>query len=278
MLPPAQGALSLEQLELRREVRATAKFAFAAGAAPGTVRTHKATLLASAPKVTARLGSQELPMSWEDASYGFCSGAVLPGPKTAASVSVHPAVRWRYSKLVKAAADFWRVARGSRAVLGGEWSPRMGAFCSGIKRSCVHVSMEKAPLLLPDARAVCARGESSLARRREATRSADLPPTGSGLGSLLEDSRVQRPAVSRSAAFLGARRASEVAALRVSYACVSKALGDVEIGVRCQKNDQSGVGQMAHMVALPLWKVACPGRLLSGRLCLREWPAVCRDR
>ena len=72
--------------------------------------------------------------------------------------------------------------------------------------------MEKVPLLLPDVRAVRSRGESSRARLREAVRSADLLPAGSGLGSLLEDAMVLRPSVTLG----GARRTSEVAALRVS--------------------------------------------------------------
>ena len=58
VLPPAQGALSLEQPEFRREVCATAKSAFATSAAPGTVRTYDARLRAIAPKVTAKLGPQ----------------------------------------------------------------------------------------------------------------------------------------------------------------------------------------------------------------------------
>ena len=60
-------------------------------------------------------------------------------------------------------------------------------------------------MLLSDVRAECARGESSLARLRQAERSADLLPTGSGLGSLLEDAIVLRSAVSLSAAFFGVR-------------------------------------------------------------------------
>ena len=69
-------------------------------------------------------------------------------------------------------------------------------------------------------RAVCPRGETSLGRLRVAVRSSDLPLTGSGLGSLLEDAMVLRLAVSLSVAFFGVPRASEVAALRVSDVCV----------------------------------------------------------
>ena len=49
VLPPSRGALSLEQLEFRREVRATAESAFATSAAPGAVRTYEATSRAIFP-------------------------------------------------------------------------------------------------------------------------------------------------------------------------------------------------------------------------------------
>ena len=57
---------------------------------------------------------------------------------------------------------------------------------------------------------------------------------------------VLRSALSPSVAFFGVRRASEVAALRVSDVCVNEALADVKISVHCQRNDQFGVGQMAR--------------------------------
>ena len=87
-----------------------------------------------------------------------------------------------------------------------------------------------------------------------------------------------RSAVSLSAAFFGVRRASEMAALRLSDLRANDASEDVRISVLCRKNDQFGVGQMAHVVALPSWKGACPIRLLSGWLWLREWLSVHRDR
>ena len=82
-LPPAQGALPVERQEFRREVCATAKPAFATSAAPGTVRTYEATLRATAPEVTAKLGPQVLPMPPEDVLYAFSSTVVSLGPKAA---------------------------------------------------------------------------------------------------------------------------------------------------------------------------------------------------
>ena len=73
--------------------------------------------------MTAKLCSKVWPMSSEDVFYAFFSAVVLLGPKTALSVSVQPAVRWGYVKLVKAAVAYWHVARGSRAVFDCEWFP-----------------------------------------------------------------------------------------------------------------------------------------------------------
>ena len=116
VLPPAQGALSLEHQEFRREVCSPAKSAFTTSTAPGAVRTYEATSLAAVPKVTAKSGSQVLPMSPEAAFYAFFSAVAQVGAKAASSVSAQPAVRRGYVQLVKAAVAHWHVVRGSRAV------------------------------------------------------------------------------------------------------------------------------------------------------------------
>ena len=60
--------------------------------------------------------------------FAFFGAVLLLGPKSSSPVSSQPGVRWSYVKLVKAAATYWRVVRGTRAAFGGEWSPRMGRF------------------------------------------------------------------------------------------------------------------------------------------------------
>ena len=163
------------------------------------------------------MGSQASPMSSGDAFYVILSAVALVGSKTASSVSALPAVRWSYVELVKSAVAYRHVVGGSRVAFDHDWSPRMRVFLSGVKRSCVNVSAEKAPLCaicalsaatyrLSDVRAMCARGEPSLAHLRQAERIADLPPSGSGLGSLLEDAIVLRPSVSLSVACFGVHR------------------------------------------------------------------------
>ena len=92
--------------ERDREVRF-----FVTSAAPGAVRTYEAALRALVPKVTAKLGSQVLPVSPEDVFYAFSSAAVSLAPTAASSVSVQPAVRRSFVKVVRAAVAYWRVAR-----------------------------------------------------------------------------------------------------------------------------------------------------------------------
>ena len=183
-----------------------------------------------------------------------------------------------YVKPVEAAVFHWRAIRGTRTVFDLGWSPRMGVSWSGIKRSCVQASLGKCPPLLSDVRAVCTRNESSLARLRQAARAADLPSVGVGLGPLVEEAMVLRSAESLSVAFFGARRASEVAALRVSGFSVSEFANDVGISVRRQRDDQFGIGQLAHLVAPPSWKGACNVRRKPGWLLLRGWLSAHRGR
>ena len=82
-----------------------------------------------------------------------------------------------------------------------------------------------------------------------------------------------RCAVSARLAIFGVRRASEIAGLRVSDVRVDEANGVVALKVRRQKNDQFGVRQMAHVVALPSWQGACPVQLTSDWLWFRSWLA-----
>ena len=79
--------------------------------------------------------------------------------------------------------------------------------------------------------------------------------------------------MSASSAFFGVRRASEIAGFRVGDVKVGEACGVVEVKVRCQKNDQFGIGQIARVVALPSWGEPCPVRLESEWLRFRAWLA-----
>ena len=147
----------------------------------------------------------------------------------------------------------WRVVRGERAVFDAEWSPRMGFFWSGVKRRCIHSSVEQAPLLFSDKRELCRRTEVGCSRLRQTAGEAVLAPGGIGLGSMLERAMIRRRAAPISLAFFGVGRASEIAGLRVADVKVDEAGGLAGVKVRCQKNDQFGVGQVARVVALPSW-------------------------
>ena len=127
VLPPA-SVVSSAQKAFRRELRGAVQSTFEVSAAAGTVRTREATLRGIAPKVAAKLGSQVLPMSAEAQFFAFFGAVLLLGPKSSSPASPQPEVRRNYFKLVKAAADYWRAARGDRAVFDGEWPPRMGFF------------------------------------------------------------------------------------------------------------------------------------------------------
>ena len=276
VLPPVASP-SPEQELFRRELLEVARSTFGANAASGTVHTYEAVLRGIAPKVMAKLGSAVLPMSTEAQFLSFFGAVLILGPKTPSHVTSQPAVRWNYAKLVKAAVAYWHVVRGERAAFDAEWTPRMGVFWSGVKRSCVHSTSEKLPLLFSDVLKACQQAQKSVEHLRQAVGGPDLAPGGVGLGQMLPHAMALRGAVSVSLAFFGVRGASEIAALRVKDVRRDAASGLVVLDIRQQKNDQFGVGQVSRMVAMPAWGDACPVHLTSEWLWFRSWLADFRD-
>ena len=159
-LPPASVA-SPAQKAFPRELRDAAQSTFEVSAAASTVRTYEATLRAIAPKVTLKLGSPVLPMCTKAQFFAFFGAVLLLGPESSSPASPQPGVRWNSVKLVKAAVACCHVARGGRAVFDGEWSPRTGFFRSGVKRKCIHSTVNKSPLLVSDVFELRRRAEAS---------------------------------------------------------------------------------------------------------------------
>ena len=276
VLPPASDP-SPEQEAFRRDLLEVVRPTFSASAASSTVHTYEAVLRGIVPKVMAKLGSAVLPMRTEAQFLSFFGGALMLGPKTPSHVTSQPGVRWNYVKLVRAAVAYWHVVRGERAVFDAEWTPRMGVFWSGIKRSCVHSTVEKLPLLFADVHQACQRARSSVELLKQAVGGPDLAPGGIGLGQMLPHAMALRGAVSVSLAFFGVRRASEIAALRVKDVHLDTTGGLLVMDVRQQKNDQFGVGQVSRVVALPAWGDSCPVHLASDWLWFRSWLSGSRD-
>ena len=138
-------SLSAGQEDFRRQTVDEVRLAFEASAASGAVRTYEAILRGLAPKAALKLGSPVLLTSAEAQFLSFFGAVLILGPESPSPVSGLPVVRRNYVKLVKAAAAHWRVVRGERAVFDAEWAPRMGVFWSGVKRKCIHPSVEKTP-------------------------------------------------------------------------------------------------------------------------------------
>ena len=270
--------LSPEQELFWQQLFSSLQAAFTASAASGTIRTYESALRAIVPKVTWKLGTEALPLISASQFFSFFGSAVPLGPKSPSLLSGQLGVRWSYAKLFKAAAAYWRVVLGGRAAFGSDWTPHMGASWAGIKRGGIHGSLEKSPLLLSDVRSLCVKAETSAARLRRAVGGSDLPPIGAGLGAWVDEALYLRCAVSVSLASFGVRRASEIASLTKADVAVGDPAGVGELKVRCRKNDQLGVGQVAHIVELPAWNGACPMSLLADWLWPRDWLSRFRDR
>ena len=144
------SALPLEQELFWQQLFSSPQPAFPASAASGTIRTYESTLRIIVPKVTLKSGAQALPLISATQFYSSFGSAVLLGPKPPSLLSGQPGVRRSYAKLVKAAAAYWRVVLGERAVFDSDRTPHMGAFWAGIRRGCSRGSLEKSPLLLID--------------------------------------------------------------------------------------------------------------------------------
>ena len=123
---------------------------------------------------------------------------------------------------------------------------------------------EKSPVPLEDVHGLSSRDEVSCARLRQAVGCSDLPQGCAGLGKMLEHATALRRAASVCLAILVIRWASEITGLRTSDVSVDEGVGAVELKVRLQKNDQLGVGERAHVVALPSWRGSRPFHLTSG--------------
>ena len=90
-LPVGSGPQAHRQF--RADVCDVLSSAFAASAAPGTVRTYGAVLKNIAPPVSSKLGSSVLPMATVASFFSFFGSAVLLGPCSAVSSSGQPAAR-----------------------------------------------------------------------------------------------------------------------------------------------------------------------------------------
>ena len=107
--------------------------------------------------------------------------------------------------------------------------------------------------MLIDVRSLCVKAKTSAARLRRAVGGSDLPPNGAGLGAWVDEALSLRCAVSVSWAFFRVVRASEIAAFTEADVVVDELAGVFELKIRCRKNDQPGVGQMACVAAVPAW-------------------------
>ena len=121
---PLSVSVASPALEVfRRELFDIVQSTFEVSASAGVVRTYVATLRGIGPKVTLKLGSHVLSMCAGAQFFAFFGAVFLLGPKSSSPASSQPGARWIYVKLVKAAAAYWRVVGGERAVFDGEWSP-----------------------------------------------------------------------------------------------------------------------------------------------------------
>ena len=204
VLPPTAGPAPAYQERFLRDSLGAAQTVMLSSTAPGRVCTYEAVLRSWVPRVADDLGAPIPPLAYEATFIASCGATLLFGPKSRTLTTGRPAAKCFYVMPVKAAISLWPVVRGSRAVFGEEWSPRMGFF-GAVSSDRGKGSAERAPFLLVDMRGVCDGGALALSRLHSAVEGGSLPRTESGMGPHLYDATSLRGAASMAVAFFGVR-------------------------------------------------------------------------
>lgn len=162
VLPPTAGPAPAYQERFLRNSLGAAQTVMLSSTAPGRVCTYEAVLRSWVPRVADDLGAPIPPLAYEATFIASCGATLLFGPKSRTLTTGRPAAKCFYVMPVKAAISLWPVVRGSRAVFGEEWSPRMGFFWGGIERSRERLRGKGAVSLGGYAGGVRRRGPGSL--------------------------------------------------------------------------------------------------------------------
>ena len=269
--PPALPVLMVpdsERVRASREaIQNTVAACLAGSVSESTKRTYESTLSAALPRIETALGAPPLPLDTEERFMAFFAAA----HHTAAGRSDTPA-KWSHIKMLKAATDYWHSNHGYHAVTNDPWTPRMGNFWQGLKRSCHHKSKEKEALKLQEVVALMQDGKEAYDA---------VPSDPCVFAAWAHDNKHAiasiRTAACVSIAFFGIRRASEVVQLACSDV-TNQPDGSISLTIRRQKNDQVGIGQLSTIPPFRTRPDACPVKTIGYWITIRDLLRVACDR
>ena len=180
--------------------------------AVNTIKTYEALIKTEVAEVSAKLQIDFLAMITEG-QFTTVFGALL--------VSHQEGLRWSRVRSLKAALTQWHRRRQQTCVFDN-WTSSMTAFWNGLAKQCSHDTQGKEPIQM-----------------EAITQYLELDATS-------ENVATTRNAAMVAVAFFGLRRAAEVLALAMDD-IIGNDCKCLSLRVKCQKNDQLGLGQICFI-------------------------------
>ena len=214
----------------RERVRATANQCLSRQNAVSTMATYDSLLNSMVGEAQKRLQTSLLPLDTEDkfiSLFGFIK-------------SNEAELKWTRVKSPKSALIKYHT-RSALPCIFDQWTPLMGAFWTGLSKSCLHTACGKEPLLFPE-----------VMKAIERLVKADGPSS-------------KRLATMVVVGFFGVRRCSEVLSFTINDVEGSSSEG-FSLKVNYQKNDQEGLGMICLIPSIPILKECSPAQILHSWL------------
>ena len=236
--PGAEFPADQETTEVRTKVMQTLNDCLTKQNAASTICTYEAILNKEVGEAQRQLDMLLLPLDSESKFLALSGFVKLNSPD----------LKWSRVQALKSALKKYH-SRQNESCVFDHWTPVMQALWTGLSRSAKHSTQGKEPIEFPVV-----------------------------MAHLSDTAKDENPATLRFRAmavvgFFGVRRCAEVLAFTISD--VSNASnGDFHLLVKCQKNDQAGIGMHCVIPAVDSLGPNSPARVLGKWLALR--PAVAR--
>ena len=216
-----------ETAAVRSQVLDTVNSCLAKQNAPSTIITYEALLKKEVGEAEAQLDAKFLPLNSQEKFVSLFGFLKLRNPD----------IKWSRVQALKSAIKKWH-SRHHEACIFDEWTPVMQALWTGLSRSAIHASSGKEPIDFPQVMAFLK--ESSV----------DPSPALIRLRAMV------------AVGFFGVRRCAEILKFTIDDVKF-QANHDFHLMVKCQKNDQEGIGMHCVIPAVESLCINSPSKLLE---------------
>ena len=235
-LPQPAGELDADDNKTFRDATHPAiAMCLQADLAASTIKTYESLISHEIGLASKNLNIDLLPMITE-AQFSAFFGSLL--------VTHKDDLKWSKVRSLKAALVQWHKRRQQKCIFDA-WAPTMVALWNGLARHSSYSTRGKDPISF-DA----------------ITEDLERDRSGASAAAVRNTAMV-------AVAFFGLRRSTEVIAMKLKDVVEDDANG-INLAVRCQKNDQRGLGQICFIPHILAMKANSPAMVL------REWMALRR--